>query len=245
MAMRNAILKVDEEFVKWAKSHRRVDDSGACIVACLMRGSHLAVAWAGDCRGVLYIPSPFSPQSKVLPLTVDHSTNNPKEQARLRTLRVPIKEGRVFGVLMPTRSLGDVRQKEEMVGGIIAECETADFTLPYIRHFSSTEKKKVKTDSPSGRKKRHSRRHTLPEKPFLLLASDGVWGCMTNERAVETIKELLFDPNVGKGAEKKALRSLCERANMMMGDDTSAILVEFLKSRRLDSDLLADDSPDT
>mmetsp|Transcript_8693 Transcript_8693/g.21412 ORF Transcript_8693/g.21412 Transcript_8693/m.21412 type:complete len:257 (-) Transcript_8693:869-1639(-) len=62
-------------------------NSGACAVVCHLDGANLTTAWAGDCRAILGVKSPWTilrHDLKADELTRDHQiSTNPEERARL------------------------------------------------------------------------------------------------------------------------------------------------------------------
>ena len=82
--------------------------SGACVTAVVVRGTHIAAANVGDSRAILR-----RADGSVAVLTDDHRCANPTERERILRLGGPgaIRNGRVVGVLEPTRTIGDLEEK--------------------------------------------------------------------------------------------------------------------------------------
>jgi len=87
--------------------------AGSCAVAAHIDGPHLHVANTGDCGAVLGIQEDDgSWTAKVMSVT--HSTDNKTERRRLHAEHpnekgTVIKDGRVLGILEPTRAFGDFK----------------------------------------------------------------------------------------------------------------------------------------
>lgn len=82
--------------------------SGACVTAVLVRGTHITAANVGDSRAIFR-----RADGSVAVLTDDHRCANPTERERILRLGGPgaIRNGRVVGVLEPTRTIGDLEEK--------------------------------------------------------------------------------------------------------------------------------------
>lgn len=76
--------------------------SGACAVVALVHQQHVLVAHLGDCRALL-----ISSDDSALQLTHDHRLSNEAEHARVLERGGWVEDDRVFGLLQPTRSVGD------------------------------------------------------------------------------------------------------------------------------------------
>lgn len=82
--------------------------SGACLTAVYIRGTQVVAANVGDARAVLR-----RADGSVTILTEDHRLCNPAERERVLRVGGPkaIRNGRVVGVLEPTRTIGDLQEK--------------------------------------------------------------------------------------------------------------------------------------
>lgn len=81
-------------------------DSGATVVAAVLRDRVLHVANAGDARAVL------SRSGKAQRLSYDHKASDPAEIARCEALGAGFLWGRLQGQVMVTRALGDQEIKK-------------------------------------------------------------------------------------------------------------------------------------
>mmetsp|Transcript_37200 Transcript_37200/g.116455 ORF Transcript_37200/g.116455 Transcript_37200/m.116455 type:complete len:372 (-) Transcript_37200:128-1243(-) len=87
---------------------RTSDRSGTCALAVLLRGSRLHVASVGDCRALL-----VSGEHTYQQLTTDQRASEPAERARILECGGEISaDGRVWGSLIPSRTLGDFPWKD-------------------------------------------------------------------------------------------------------------------------------------
>ena len=78
--------------------------SATCV---LIKHGEVLVANLGDSRAVASLVG--APKQ----LTQDHNTGNPRERERVTAMGGVIKDNRVGGVLIPTRSFGDFLLKSE------------------------------------------------------------------------------------------------------------------------------------
>ena len=81
------------------------EKSGTCACAAVVRGHRLIVGWTGDCRALLLRPEGHA--KECVQLTTDHRATESKENSRILKAGGEIKDGRVWGALMPSRTLGD------------------------------------------------------------------------------------------------------------------------------------------
>jgi serine/threonine protein phosphatase PrpC len=81
--------------------------SGACVTTVMIRNLEVVAANVGDARAVLRRPS-----GELVVLTEDHRVSNGAERARIVRLGGTIRNNRVLGVLEPTRTIGDLCEKE-------------------------------------------------------------------------------------------------------------------------------------
>lgn len=88
--------------------------SGACLTAAAIVGTRVYVANVGDCRAVLR-----RADGSVLVLTNDHRCSNSREKARILELGGYIRNERVDGVLEPSRTIGDLREKAALPFGVL------------------------------------------------------------------------------------------------------------------------------
>ena len=142
--------------------------SGATAVTCLIKKSvkkmeggreeevvrEIYAANVGDSRAVL------CREGRGVRLTYDHKADDGAEQARIEAAGGFVLRNRVLGILAVTRSFGDHRMKDYVVG------------LPYTSTTMVREEKGGGGD------------------PFLILACDGVWDVLSDDEAVGLVQGL-------------------------------------------------------
>jgi len=104
-----------------------------------------------------------SKKSGVLPLSIDHSPDVDTEIKRIEKAGGVIDYGRVNGSLNLTRSLGDLEHK---LNSALKQEEQVITAFPEVR----VEKRSA-------------------DLKFLIIACDGIWDCLTNEKAVDFVNE--------------------------------------------------------
>jgi len=200
-----AICSVDADFTKYAESVN--DYSGACFVVALCYSNTICFANVGDCLGVLY-----NSTGKIkLPSQV-HRCTIQKEIQRITKAGAPLRDGRLGGLLVPSRSVGDLDVRLAYPGAVVAE--------PYVAVL----------ELEVGQGSSHRR-------PFLLLASDGIWDSMQTTAAAKHVKRTLkekgwdlgaFHSDEGIELTPDPAKSLVEAAKKLGSvDDIAAVVVVF------------------
>ncbi len=172
---------------------------GACVLTTLVQKENIFVASTGDCRVVLghYNGDGGDKKWKAIPLSVDQNVLNNGEVERVHAEHpgeddTSIIAGRVLGGLMPFRSFGDVDykwQKRYLKG--IADVSYFYHTPPYVTAEPVLTQHKLKEGD-----------------KFLIIASDGLWDTMSNERAVEIVSETLSSESPVSESEPSLIRRL-------------------------------------
>merc|ERR550534_3467546 len=101
-AVLKAFLAVDNELRSYGNATELTGSTATCL---LIKHGEVVVANLGDSRAVACI------HGAARPLTQDHNTSNARE--RVTAMGGVIKDNRVGGVLIPTRSFGDFLLKAE------------------------------------------------------------------------------------------------------------------------------------
>ena len=101
------------------------DKSGSCACVGLLRGRRLLVASVGDCRMLLLRAEGAHEPHKQL--TNDHRATDPRERKRILSCGGSITDGRVWGALIPSRTLGDFPWKVKP--GLSPEPELTEYEL--------------------------------------------------------------------------------------------------------------------
>ena len=124
-----------------------------------MTGRVLTVANAGDSRAVMCRAG-----GETFPLSFDHKPSQEREMTRIKHAGGFVNHfGRINGNLNLSRSIGDLKYKQ--VPGIppADQMITAE---PDIKQIA-----------------------LKPDDEFIILGCDGIWDCLTNEAAVEFVRE--------------------------------------------------------
>ena len=118
---------------------------------------------------------------QIVELTKDHRAMDPREMKRIIDAGGLVKNGRINGVLAPSRSFGDYDLKKiNPEGVLIVEPEIISFSV----------------SSP----------FATPNSNFMILASDGVWDVLTSASACEFVAKHLAK----HGNPDLAALKLCE-----------------------------------
>ncbi|XP_062217767.1 probable protein phosphatase 2C 20 [Phragmites australis] len=201
----------------------KLTGSTACVA--VIRGDQIIVGNVGDSRCVV------SRNGQAIALSTDHKPLNRDEKLRIqkaggrviRDTRLVLVRGRlstqrsgiprVQGMLAMSRAIGDFEFKQNTA---LTPAEQMVTCTPDLINFEITE-----------------------DTEFLVIASDGIWDCMTNQGVVDFVRE-----NLRSGMTD--LRVICERLvdrGLPSADNATAILVQFKNSRRLPP-LTEDDGED-
>ena len=133
--------------------------AGATAIVAVLTGRVLTVANAGDSRAVLCRAGGITE-----PLSFDHKPLQEREMTRIKKAGGFVNQfGRVNGNLNLSRSIGDLKYKQ--VPGI----DPADQIIT-----SEPDIIQVALD---------------PEDEFIILGCDGIWDCLTNENAVQYVRD--------------------------------------------------------
>lgn len=113
------------------------EKSGTCavvLVLCEYAGTHVVhVANLGDCRAVLAHQETAAPSAKMHPvrLTTDHRATVHSESVRIQACGGQVEDKRALGVLIPSRTLGDINTKLKCPGAISAVPELSHHTVSF------------------------------------------------------------------------------------------------------------------
>jgi pyruvate dehydrogenase phosphatase len=176
--------------------------AGACAILSIYdpNSDLLRVACVGDCRAVLGSIDPSTNKYIATPLSVDQTGFNKSELAKLRAKHpgeenfVNEKDGRTLG-MAPTRTFGDAIWKWSWEVG--KECsdnfwsfrprdKNLYLTPPYLTAEPVITTTKIKRKG-----------------EFMILATDGLWDCMSSEQAVKLVEMWLEAKQAGNIQEKK------------------------------------------
>lgn len=156
----------------------------------------------------------------IVEVTKDHRPSRPSEKSRIMSAGGRIIGGRVAGVLAPSRSFGDLDVKSAIASNIIVSDPD------------------VVTCRADIGKDNHS---------YLILATDGIWDAMSNEKAMAIVTKAFQVSN----DPQKAATVLAETAASLNVDDVTVIVVVWSLSSSspsipkisgVDSEKMADDN---
>ena len=168
--------------------------SGTCACVAYIDGRDLYVANTGDCRAVLGSQDADGFWS-AHNLSIDHNSHNNDEVKRLRESHplnetsTVIKNGRLLSELAPLRAFGDVRYKWPAATqrNVLNPWFGSDVvprsyhTPPYLVATPEVQHHVIESHD-----------------EFLILGSDGLWDCMSPQKAVSLVGEhLLLQKSVG------------------------------------------------
>jgi serine/threonine protein phosphatase PrpC len=190
-ALREAALEVDERVCEAARKEKKEDGSTACFAVISEGVLHLANI--GDCRAVL------STGGRARPLTSDHTPSRIDETERVMLAGGEIKRNRVCAkeaktALAVTRAMGD---------------------WPYKANESSPRESQVLIAEPEVKSVVLTKRDE-----FLIIASDGVWSVMSNQRAVDVVSRALKN-----GPPRAACEALVKEAYDQSSPDNVTVVV--------------------
>jgi serine/threonine protein phosphatase PrpC len=189
-----------------------IEYSGATCVAVLVDQDQrmLHVANVGDSRAVLgrQVPDAKSPRWEAIALTQDQKPDDQKELERIElsgghVAPVDDDDGNPVG---PARVWdGPNRQKP----GIAMSRTLGDGCAHQLGVISDPEV---------------TRHQLTPEDRFMLIATDGLWDSLDNEKAVYICQKFVHMPEVALKALVKAVRDV---EGGLLTDDTTIMLVVF------------------
>lgn len=176
-AILKGFLQADQELRSYGPA---TELTGSTATVAMVRQGELVCANLGDSRAIASV------RGVLKAITSDHNTSNAKERERVIAMGGSIKDNRVGGVLIPTRSFGDFLLKSEM-------------DKPAWKQVISVVPQIVS--------------HRLNSSwDFVVVASDGVWDAVTNRELVALVRDRLSgdDDDDGKKKKKTVLSELCE-----------------------------------
>lgn len=175
--------------------------AGCTAVVAVLLGMTLTVANAGDSRAVLCRAG-----GTAEPLSFDHKPQQPREMNRINNSGGFVNRfGRVNGNLNLSRSIGDLKYKQ--VPGIAPKDQMIT-AQPDILQVTLN-----------------------PEDEFFILGCDGIWDCLTNEKAVEFVRERI-DTQEPKDICEEMLNTILSddpRATQGIGGDNMTVMIVDLQ----------------
>jgi pyruvate dehydrogenase phosphatase len=171
--------------------------AGACAILSIYDPSSdvLRVALTGDCRAVLGCPDPVTKKYITTPLSIDQTGFNKLELARIKaehpgeTKIVSEKNGRTLG-MAPSRVFGDGVWKWPK--------DVATETYKHFFSFKPRDEKLYLTPPYLTAEPVVTTTKIERKGEFMILATDGLWDCMSNEQAVMLVEMWLKAKKDGK-----------------------------------------------
>lgn len=111
-ALEETFLEMDRMLIGIGKDHKDYEDlkdtyAGCTAMVCLMVGSKVYLANAGDCRCLV-----FNRNGVIYQMNREHKPNNPEEKARIAEAGGFIINGRINENLNLSRAIGDLSYKD-------------------------------------------------------------------------------------------------------------------------------------
>lgn len=172
--MINIFHDIDREFCERAVRSRNY--SGACATIVITKGDELIVGNIGDCRAVMVPVSKTGSYQAPVKLTEDHRAGCASENLRINAAGGKVRDGRVM-TLEPSRSFGDIDVK--LAAGKDVVIASPDVDKVFIHRGHKIPKKKL------------SMKSFVENRPFLIIATDGVWDVLKDKQAANIVKSTL------------------------------------------------------
>ena len=207
--VRRSYLKADHDL----KSERiETSLSGSTAVTALLLGNKIICANAGDSRGILVNEKIVKNKETLVPTAIsrDHKPELPEEKARIE------KSGGAVRKFSETEDdVGPYRvwKKNEELPGLAMSRSIGDFVAkscgviaePEILEFDITN-----------------------ESRFLVMASDGVWEFLSNNKVTELVAPYYKNGEISKACDKLIDEATkCWKAEDCIVDDITVIIVFF------------------
>ncbi|EEY64127.1 uncharacterized protein PITG_02656 [Phytophthora infestans T30-4] len=180
------------------------NESGACLLAILLYVDpstnipQKIVLNVGDCRAIVreapdkrVEQAPTSSDAKTVALSEDHCVHNAKEKALALRRGAAIWDGRIAGILQPFRAFGNI-------------------------HLKGPDRKNWVIATPEIHQS-----ELLIGRSIFVIATDGVWGTMNNERAMKIAVEELG----ANGSAQSSANAIADAASRQTNDDVTVIVV--------------------
>ena len=235
------------EYARLQTKDRSALFAGTCAIACHIdfQAKTVTCANLGDSRAVMAVVDEQGNLSSIVPLSTDHTTENPDEQARLQREHPDDKQlivnmepdedeppdWRVKGIAAFTRSLGDTQLKDK------ASAAVYNSYMPPNRRILPRPGIKPRPNAPSKTLPYLSNTPEIKTQPlsegFIIIACDGVWDEISSEEAVQIVYDLIVqDPNANLA--DLFIEQVLERAVQRIREtdpDEANMTLEILKAR--------------
>lgn len=210
-ALKEAFLDADRDFI--SASDRGQASAGSTATSVLILGNRAYCANVGDSRTVL------CRSGQATPLSMDHKPSRDDEAARIKAAGGFVINRRVMGELAVSRAFGDIEFKKcirEIVGDAAANAAGNGEDNPDI----DTSKPLIVAEP-------EIQIVSLTENDdFLLLACDGLFDVLTNQKACDIAAEEL----ARHGDAQKAAEALSYQAiNVYQSRDNVTVMIVLLR----------------
>lgn len=138
---------------------------------------------------------------EAIALSEDHKPTNPSERERILTAGGFVQSGRVNGILSLSRAFGDFAFKDMT----LKPEDMAITALPDVLHTELT-----------------------PQDEFVIIACDGVWDMMSNEKAVDFVRNEVSDHgDISLACERLMNACLASTPTAFGTDNMTIIIIQF------------------
>eukprot|EP00930_Biecheleria_cincta_P030041 TRINITY_DN20849_c0_g1_i1.p1 TRINITY_DN20849_c0_g1~~TRINITY_DN20849_c0_g1_i1.p1 ORF type:complete len:459 (-),score=88.94 TRINITY_DN20849_c0_g1_i1:68-1444(-) len=208
-ALKEAFVNSHNEMVNYAYDNGiDIEGSGSTAVAAVWKDSSMWFAWAGDSRAIM---GSRGSKPDVIKETLDHKPDAPKEKARIEA------------------SGGEVRSETYPDGWVNHRIYCAGKSYPGLCMARTLGDNCAKSAGVTAEPEVVQFDMQLGERPFLVLASDGIWEFIDTRKVVKH-----FGKDLDKHGSEKMMQKLVKDARKKWKenegdycDDITAILVTF------------------
>ncbi|PVD20596.1 hypothetical protein C0Q70_18752 [Pomacea canaliculata] len=212
--------------------------SGAVACVGFVDGKDLFVANVGDSRAVLGVHN--DNRWEAVPLSKTHDAGNTAELERLFRSHPNessniIRNHRLLGELIPLRSFGDCRYKWSK-SDLKHLLNTRQFNSSIFQMYGDNLiPKNSQTPPYLDAEPEVVHHHLTPKDKFLVLATDGLWDCLSPEKVVQLVaghmdgKQVLVNYDPPKNAKLKAINQvLAQRKSSLLNRTLDANVATHL-----------------
>lgn len=242
-----AFAQLEDGFTRHAKQR---DESGACVTLVLCRAGNIAVANVGDCRAMLFNcrldqgrngKTPVV--TRVHELTTPHRASDASERKRIMAAGGCVVNGRVMGVLEPSRAIGDLDLKRiptaqhavsavpDVKGARLYNPSSTPLSCPAVGSAPRSKFGGFSGTGAASRSRNLISRGTEDANtpPFMVLASDGLWDFVRANRVGEIVSAASRIGGWDTAPDDVAKRLTTEARACGSQDDITIVVVRFIE----------------